>query len=113
MNLSGDGNQLDAVIICKHSIYPTAHIKCRIIGGLVTSDENGMDEKILLVPDIKIDPFNRHINSYMDLDTHTPDETKYFFEHYKDLEPNKFVKIDKFINQSEALEVYKKSILYE
>ena len=41
--LGGDGDPLDAVVICKPSLFPTCLIKCRIIGALITSDENGKD----------------------------------------------------------------------
>ena len=104
--LGGDGDPLDAVVICKPSLFPTCLIKCRIIGALITSDENGQDEKILLVPDIKVDPYSKNINSYTDLDKHTLDEIEYFFRHYKDLEPNKSVNIDKFVSEKEAIEIY-------
>jgi inorganic pyrophosphatase len=109
--LSGDGDELDAVVICKPSLYPTALIKCRIIGALITCDENGQDEKIILVPDTNIDPYNKHINSYKDLDQHTLNEIEYFFRHYKDLEPNKYVNIDKFVDYNEAYEIYLNSIV--
>lgn len=109
--LGGDGDPLDAVVICKPSLYPTSLIKCRIIGALITSDENGQDEKILLVPDIKVDPYSKHINTYTDLDQHTLDEIKYFFTHYKDLEVNKHVTVNGFVSPEEAMKIYEKSIL--
>ena len=104
--MGGDGDPLDAVVICKPSLYPTSLIKCRIIGALITTDENGLDEKILLVPDIKIDPYNKNINSYTDLDEHTLTEIKYFFTHYKDLEQNKYVLIENFVSADEAVNIY-------
>lgn len=104
--MGGDGDPLDAVVICKPSLYPTSLIKCRIIGALITTDENGLDEKILLVPDIKIDPYNKNINSYTDLDEHTLTEIKYFFTHYKDLEENKYVLIENFVSPDEAVNIY-------
>jgi inorganic pyrophosphatase len=107
--LSGDGDPLDAVVICKQSLHPTCFIKCKIIGALITSDEKGKDEKILLVPDSSIDPYNVNINEYTDLDNHTITEIKYFFEHYKDLEKNKFIKIEKFVSSDEALDIYNTS----
>lgn len=109
--LGGDGDPLDAVVICNRSLTPTCYIKCKIIGALVTADEKGRDEKILLVPDDKIDPYNKTINSYKDLDTHTLDEIKYFFTHYKDLETGKFTNVEDFIDQSDAWNIYTQSIL--
>jgi len=106
--LGGDGDPLDAVVICNRSLLPTCFINCKIIGALITSDENGQDEKILLVPDDKIDPYNTNIKNYTDLDQHTIEEIKYFFEHYKDLEKNKFVKVENFVDNNIAVDIYKK-----
>ena len=109
--LGGDGDPLDAVVICNRVLLPTCLINCKIIGALITSDEHGSDEKILLVPDERVDPYNKHINNYTDLDPHTLDEIKYFFEHYKDMEPGKFIKVDNFVNNEEARLIYNNSII--
>ncbi len=104
--LGGDGDPLDAVVICKRTLLPTCIINCKIIGALITEDENGRDEKILLVPSDKVDPYNKHINNYTDLDSHTLDEIKYFFEHYKDMETGKFIKVESFVDKVEANKLY-------
>ena len=111
--LGGDGDPLDAVVICKPSLHPTCFIKCKIIGALITSDEKGMDEKILLVPDDSVDPTSKDINEYTDIDDHTIKEIKYFFEHYKDMEPGKYIKVDKFISSNEAYNVYITSKIFQ
>ena len=100
--LSLDGDPLDAVVICNRSLLPTCFIDCKIIGALLTDDEKGQDEKILLVPSEKVDPYNKNINNYTDLDNHTLDEIKYFFEHYKDMEKDKFINVDVFVDNVEA-----------
>lgn len=110
--LSLDGDPLDAVVICNRSLLPTCFIDCKIIGALITTDEKGRDEKILLVPSEKIDPYNKNINNYTDLDKHTLDEIKYFFEHYKDMEKDKFIIVEDFVNMDEAYKIYEKSIKY-
>ncbi len=104
--LGGDGDPLDAVVICKRTLLPTCIINCKIIGALITEDENGRDEKILLVPSDKVDPYNKHINNYTDLDSHTLDEIKYFFEHYKDMETGKFIKVESFVDRVAANKLY-------
>jgi len=109
--LGGDGDPLDAVVICDRSLLPTCTIKCKIIGALITNDEKGKDEKIILVPDDKIDPYNKKINNITDLDDHTLDEIKYFFTHYKDLEQGKFINVDDFVSVDVAYEIYNKSIV--
>lgn len=111
--LGGDNDPLDAVIICKPSLHPSSFIKCKIIGALITSDENGRDEKILVVPISSIDPTTDNINEYTDLDLHLLEKIKYFFEHYKDLEKNKFVIVENFISSIDAVKIYKNSIIHE
>ena len=107
--IGGDGDPLDAVVICNRSILPTCFIDCKIIGGLITRDEKGQDEKILLVPDNKIDPTSISIHEYTDLPIHILDEIRYFFTHYKDMEVNKFIKVDDFVASRVATEIYKMS----
>jgi inorganic pyrophosphatase len=108
--LSLDGDPLDAVVICNRSLLPTCFIDCKIIGALLTEDEKGQDEKILLVPSEKIDPYNKNINNYTDLDNHTIDEIKYFFKHYKDMEKGKFIKVGDFVNSDEAITIYERCV---
>lgn len=109
--LGGDGDPLDAVVICDRSLLPTCTIKCKIIGALITNDEKGKDEKIILVPNDNIDPYNKKINNITDLDDHTLDEIKYFFTHYKDLEQGKFINVEDFVSFDVAYEIYNKSIV--
>ena len=109
--LGGDGDPLDAVVICDRSLLPTCTIRCKIIGALITNDEKGKDEKIILVPNDNIDPYNKKINNITDLDDHTLDEIKYFFTHYKDLEQGKFINVEEFVSVDVAYEIYNKSIV--
>jgi inorganic pyrophosphatase len=109
--LGGDGDPLDAVVVCNRPLVPSCYIKCKIIGALITEDEKGRDEKIILVPDEKIDPYNKTINSYEDLDSHTLDEIKYFFTHYKDLETGKFINVGDFIGPEQATKIYENAII--
>lgn len=106
--LSPDGDPLDCIVLCEPELYPTCHIKCRIIGALITEDEKGGDDKIIVVPDTKIDPDSKDINNISDVSTHLISKIKYFFEHYKDLEEGKFVKVKDFVSASDAIEIYKK-----
>lgn len=108
--LGGDGDPLDAVVICNRMLLPTCLIECRIVGALITSDEKGMDEKILLVPDTKVDPYNESIKNYTDLDNHTLNEIRYFFEHYKDLEKGKFIKVEHFVDYEKANKIYENCV---
>ena len=109
--LGGDGDPLDAVVLCKPSLQVGCFIKCRMIGALITSDEKGRDEKVLLVPIDKIDPSSKNIIEYTDLDEHTLKEIRYFFQHYKDMEQGKHVKVEEFISSKEACDIYIESKL--
>lgn len=108
--MGGDGDPLDAVVLCKPSLYPTCIVRCKIIGALITRDEKGRDEKLLLVPVPSIDPDQSDIHEYSDLDVHTLSRIKYFFERYKDLEKGKFVVVEDFVDAAEALKIYESSI---
>jgi len=104
--LGGDGDPLDALIVCDRPLYPTSVVKCRIIGALITEDEKGRDEKIICIPDVSVDQRGRNINNYEDLPKHTLDEIRYFFSHYKDLEPGKFMCVREFVDHNDAISIY-------
>jgi inorganic pyrophosphatase len=97
--LSEDGDPLDILVISPFPIQHKAFIKCRPIGSLNMEDEAGIDVKILTVPINTITPLYSKINEYIDLDIHFLKEIEYFFLHYKDLEKNKWVKIDGWNNR--------------
>ena len=85
-------------------------MKVKIIGVLITKDEKGDDEKILVVPNVKVDPNYTNINDYTDLPKWTLSKIKHFFKHYKDTESNKWVQVQGFEGREKAIEIYKKSI---
>jgi len=68
-------------------------IKCRPIGVMIMEDDGGKDEKILAVPVPKLTRRYDHVHNYTDLPDITLKQIEHFFEHYKDLEPGKWVKI--------------------
>lgn len=100
--LSEDGDPLDAVVLVNEPTFPGCVIPCKIIGMLDMEDESGIDYKIIAVPDDKIDPRFKHINSVDDLTEHQRKELQEFFEIYKRLEPNKWVKVVGFKSKEEA-----------
>ncbi|MFA5072197.1 MAG: inorganic diphosphatase [Candidatus Pacearchaeota archaeon] len=100
--LSEDGDPLDAVVLVNEPTFPGCVIPCKIIGMLDMEDESGIDYKIIAVPDDKIDPRFKHINSIDDLTEHQRKELQEFFEIYKRLEPNKWVKVVGFKSKEEA-----------
>ncbi len=100
--LSEDGDPLDVVVLVNEPTFPGCIIPSKIIGMLDMEDESGIDYKIIAVPDDKIDPRFKHINSIDDLTEHQKKEIQEFFETYKRLEPNKWVKVVGFKSKEEA-----------
>lgn len=108
--LADDGDPVDILVINNASFQAGSVIPCRIIGVLVMEDEAGMDEKLLAVPKSKIDPTYEKVASYEDLPEITLKRIKNFFETYKMLEPNKWVKVKDFQGKEAAFEIVKKSV---
>ncbi|MEM8701080.1 MAG: inorganic diphosphatase [Pseudomonadota bacterium] len=91
--LCGDGDPIDVVVVNQRPIVPGAIMSCRPIGVLMMEDESGQDEKIIAVPGRKLTQRYARIHDVSDLPQITVDQVKHFFEHYKDLEPGKWVKV--------------------
>jgi inorganic pyrophosphatase len=99
--LSEDGDPLDVVLLMEDSLFPGCSIRCRVLGVLETSDEKGTDPKLIVCPISRIDSFYDHLKDVMDVSVGLLNKIKHFFEHYKDLEPGKWVK---FIGWGDAAE---------
>ena len=69
-----------------------------------------MDDKLIAVPVVKVDPFQAHINDLADLPGKTRDRIKHFFEHYKDLEEGKWVKVIGWGDRAEAESILQASL---
>ncbi len=108
--LSDDGDPADVLVLGEYPLVPGSFIKCRLIGVLLMEDESGIDEKLLAVPHEKIDPSFKNIQDIDDLPEHTLNKIKNFFETYKMLEPNKWVKVTGFKGKKEAAEILEAAI---
>lgn len=91
--LAEDGDPVDVLVITPHPVCPGSLLRARPIGILNMEDEAGQDSKILAVPIEKACRQMSDIKSLKDLPTVLLDTIVHFFEHYKDLEPNKWVKV--------------------
>jgi inorganic pyrophosphatase len=111
--LSDDGDPADVLVVGRLPVMPGAVMPVRPVGVLLMEDESGMDEKILAVPASSLHPFYDDVDEYSDLPKNLLDQISHFFEHYKDLEPNKWVKIIGWKGKKEAQEVITKSIEME
>ena len=100
--LSSDGDPVDVLVVNTRAITPGAMMSVRPVGVLVMEDEAGGDEKIIAVPSARLTRRYESVKSYTDLPQITLDQVKHFFEHYKDLEEGKWVKVVKWGDADEA-----------
>lgn len=108
--LSDDGDPADILVLCDYPLQAGSFIECRLVGVLMTEDESGGDEKLLAVPTEKVDPRYKEINDLADVPAHQLDRIKNFFETYKMLEPNKWVKVSGFKDKAAATAILDKAI---
>lgn len=97
-----DGDPLDVIILSSYPVQAGVVMKCHAIGLLEMKDEEGIDTKILAVPDLKIDPVFGAWKSIKDVPEAILAKIKHFFENYKTLEPGKWVKVQNFKDLSAA-----------
>ncbi len=100
--LSDDGDPIDVLVANTRPIIPGAVINVRPVGVLKMMDESGGDEKIIAVPSPKLTQRYMHVHNYTDLPAITLEQIRHFFEHYKDLEPGKWVKVQGWGDAAEA-----------
>jgi inorganic pyrophosphatase len=100
--LSEDGDPIDVLVCNTREIFPGAVINCRPIGVLVMEDDKGCDEKVLAVPSDHVSRRYTSVHEYTSLPPITIEQIQHFFEHYKDLEPGKWVRIDHWGDATEA-----------
>jgi inorganic pyrophosphatase len=100
--LSDDGDPVDVLVVSQIPVVPGAVIRSRPIGALLMNDESGGDEKILAVPVEKLHPFYDNVKTYKDLPPILTEQIAHFFQHYKDLEKGKWVKVVKWVGPREA-----------
>jgi inorganic pyrophosphatase len=103
--LSDDDDPVDVLVVSELPLMPTSVIKAKPIGVLIMEDEKGMDEKILAVPAVKTNSEYENISDYTELNKSLLDKVSHFFERYKDLEKNKWVKVKGFEDATKAKEL--------
>ena len=94
--LSADGDPCDVLVVNTRAITPGAMMSVRPVGVLFMEDEAGLDEKIIAVPSSKLTRRYDGVTSYADLPEITVNQVQRFFEHYKDLEEQKWVKVTRW-----------------
>lgn len=108
--LCGDGDPLDAIVMNSRPLIPGSVVRCRPVGVLVMEDENGEDEKIIVLPVAKLTRAYDGIRDVGDLQGIQIERVRHFFAHYKDLEGGKWSRVDHVGDVEEAKALIKQSI---
>jgi inorganic pyrophosphatase len=108
--LCGDGDPADVLVILPLPLIPGSVIRCRPVGMLQMTDEAGTDTKLLAVPIDKVFSGYAHIQDIEQVSKHWLERIGHFFEHYKDLEKGKWVKLDGWKNAAAARQEIAESI---
>lgn len=108
--LSGDGDPIDVLVCNTRELIPGCVINVRPIGVLIMEDNAGQDEKVIAVPSPKLTRRYENIFEYNQLPEITLQQVEHFFEHYKDLEPGKWVKIGGWHDSTRAKQMIVEAI---
>lgn len=100
--LSEDGDPLDVLVVSPHPVVPGSVIRSRPVGMLKMTDESGPDAKLIAVPHSKLTKMYDHVQDIHDLPELLLKQTEHYFENYKDLEEDKWVKVDGWAGVEEA-----------
>lgn len=100
--LSDDGDPVDVLVVTPHPLISGSVVRCRPVGVLKMTDESGDDAKVLAVPVDKLYSGYKHIKGTEDVSQLLLDQIAHFFEHYKDLDEGKWVRVDGWAGIEEA-----------
>ncbi len=100
--IAGDGDPVDVLVITPFPLIPGVVVRCRALGMLMMQDEGGEDAKLIAVPVTKILPIYSEWKDTSDINPLSLNQIKHFFEHYKDLEAGKWVKVQGWGNVADA-----------
>ena len=105
-----DGDPIDVLVMSNDAFSPLSVVRSKPIGVLIMEDEEGQDSKIIAVPNEKVDYEYSKLTEIEQVEKRVLDKIKHFFEHYKELEKGKFVKVTGWENSKSAEEIIKKGI---
>jgi inorganic pyrophosphatase len=100
--IADDGDPVDVLVITPFALIPGVVVPCRALGLLQMTDEKGADAKVLAVPEDKVLPIYSHWKKHLDIHPERLNQIRHFFEHYKDLEPGKWVRVEGWGGPDEA-----------
>jgi len=102
--LSGDGDPVDVLVLSEKGVLPGVVIPVRPIGMLEMEDESGIDAKVLAVPAVTGDLTYGSISDISEVSEEMKAQIKHFFEHYKELDKGKWVKVKDWLGKDKAIE---------
>ena len=108
--LGDDGDPVDVLVVTPIPLRAGSVIRSRVVGVLDMTDESGRDEKLVAVPVSKLTPLYDNVQEATDLPGILLDQIKHFFEHYKDLEAGKWVKVEGWGGATKAREIIMKGV---
>jgi inorganic pyrophosphatase len=108
--LAEDGDPIDVLVVAQPQLLPGCVINCRPIGVLLMHDEAGPDEKIVAVPSERVSSMYQGIADYRDLPEIQRRQIAHFFEHYKELEKGKWVRLDGWGSVEDARGLINKAV---
>ncbi|UNQ74111.1 inorganic diphosphatase [Infirmifilum sp. NZ] len=108
--LEEDGDPVDVVLLSFDAFVPGSVVRARPVALLEMEDEAGPDSKVVAVPHEKIDNRFSKIRDVDDIDEGVKSRVKHFFEHYKELEPGKWVKVKAWHGREKALQAISKAV---
>ncbi len=100
--LSADGDPVDVLVLTPVPLISGSVVKCRPVGVLKMTDESGDDAKVLAVPVDKLCKGYRQVQDFRDLPAMILEQIAHFFEHYKDLDEGKWVRVEGWAGLDEA-----------
>jgi inorganic pyrophosphatase len=102
--IADDGDPCDVLVVTPFPLLPGVVVRCRVLGVLKMTDEAGGDAKILAAPVEKLLPLYSNLQTHEDVPELTRRQIQHFFEHYKDLEKGKWVKVEGWAGPDAAKE---------
>ncbi|MFN3231177.1 MAG: inorganic diphosphatase [Alphaproteobacteria bacterium] len=109
--LSEDGDPIDVLVCNTRQLLPSCIINVRPIGALMMEDDSGKDEKIIAVPSPHLSKKYEMVHNFTDLPEITLQQIQHFFDHYKDLEPGKWVQIGDWLDADQAKQMIADAIV--
>ncbi len=109
-SLSEDGDPIDVLVVSNTSVVPGCVVRCRPIGAILLKDEAGGDEKIIAVPVENLQGYYSQVRDVAELRPQMRDQIAHFFQHYKDLDRGRWVRVGEWVGPEAAARLIEEAI---